>query len=289
VDVITLGSSHAHCAVLPMEMWRVAGVTALDVTGPSQPMPTTLAFLREALKTQDPQVVLLEVCLVDAPEPLSYRNKANFDTMPWGLPKIAGILNAAPVNQWEHLFVPLLSYHDRWTELQPGDFNPSKRRGLPFMRGALYLHDVEEVDEQPGRRNISEEGYVAGLPYVREIARLCGSRGIRLILFNAPPPHPALPSGEALMGRLAADLGTEFPDIDYLDMNDLRDVVGLDHASDFKDASHLNGSGATKVSVWLAHELQTAYGVPDRREEPLAERWNAALALYDAYVERARQ
>ena len=31
-DVVVLGSSRAYCSVLPMEMWRDSGITALDVT-----------------------------------------------------------------------------------------------------------------------------------------------------------------------------------------------------------------------------------------------------------------
>jgi hypothetical protein len=64
--------------------------------------------------------------------------------------------------------------------------------------------------------------------------------------------------------------------------------VGLDPALDFKDSSHVNGSGGTKISIWLAHELQRSYGVPDRRGEALAEQWDEDLARYDAYVERKR-
>jgi len=284
VDVITLGSSHAHCAILPMELWREAGITAANVTGPSQPMPTTLAFLQQALKTENPKVVLLETCLIDRPEPLSYRSKANFDPMPWGVPKVLGIVRAAPVEQWEFLFVPLLSYHDRWDQIGRGDFNPEKYARFSFMRGGLYVVEAEALDEVPQRRNISEDGYQRDLSYVREIARLCEQGDIDLILFNAPPADPVLPSGEMLLDRLEADLSGEFTDITYLDLNDHVEDLGLDPALHYKDSSHVNGLGGARISAWLARALQVDYGVPDRRSEPLARHWNEDLLRYDAYV-----
>jgi hypothetical protein len=60
LDALFLGSSHAHCSITPMEMWRESGVTGASITGPSQPLSITAAYLEEALHSQDPKVVMAD-------------------------------------------------------------------------------------------------------------------------------------------------------------------------------------------------------------------------------------
>lgn len=43
------------------------------------------------------------------------------------------------------------------------------------------------------------------------------------------------------------------------------DEVGLDFATDFRDVSHVNNSGAGKVTRYMAEFLEESYGLPNRR------------------------
>lgn len=284
VDVLALGSSHAHTAIMPMEMWRHAGVTAVNVTSSSQPMPVTLAYLDEAMRSQQPRVVLVEVCMIERPEPIAYRSQTNFDHMPWGSAKLRALVDTAPSDQWLQLMVPLVSYHDRWQELSRGDFNPAKYGQYPFMKGAYYLAESKPLSTASVERTIAEEGYVNDLRYIRDIAKLCREAGVQLILFSAPPVVPVLPDGVPLLDRLRADIQSEYPEAHYVDMNDYVDEAGLNLASDYKDESHVNGPGATKISVWLADYLQGEYRIPDHRSETWSDGWDADLSEYDEFV-----
>jgi hypothetical protein len=90
--------------------------------------------------------------------------------------------------------------------------------------------------------------------------------------------------GTPTLERLQDDLSPDLPSVQYLDVNDYLGELGLDVQSDFKDANHLNGSGATKLSRWLAMRLDERYGLTDHSHSDFAARWNDDLMLYDEYV-----
>jgi len=60
VDLLVLGSSHAFEDVNTGTMWKNYGMAAYDLCGSIQPMWNAYYYLREALKTQTPKLVVLE-------------------------------------------------------------------------------------------------------------------------------------------------------------------------------------------------------------------------------------
>jgi hypothetical protein len=274
-DVLVLGSSAAHCTVMPMEMWRSAGVTAIDVTSGGQSIPVTTAYYLQALDTQTPKVVMLEIRMVGGQEALKdlRRAHANLDRMPRGIPWLTAVLENVPPGAWGEFLFPI-------GNVRLGDFVPDRAR-FAYARGALYLPVTKSVDGRSVPTTVIPSAYRADLPYVRRIARLTREHGARLVVFAAPTFRPGQVDGTPVLERLRSDLASEFPDTLYLDLAQAARGVGVDLKTDYKDASHLNTKGAVKVSRWLAGYLTRDLGVPDRRQTPFAARWNADLLKYD--------
>jgi hypothetical protein len=282
-DVLVLGSSRTHCTVLPMEMWRHAGITAVDVTCGGQPIITTLAYLEQALQSQEPEVVLVEVSLTGMELP--YRDMPNahnnFDYMPVGLPRTEGILRSVSPTAWPEFFFPLQGYHSRWRELTGYDYLPDKRTRYGFARGALYLPEVQPQSGTVSYLGLVEGNYERDLGFIRDMADACARIDARMILFTGPSWNRLKVGDQPLLDRLKRDLEGEYPSLDYLDMNPVLPLVGVDPATDFKDADHVNHRGAVKLSVWLADHLRKQYGVVDHREDEMAARWSEDLRKYD--------
>jgi lysophospholipase L1-like esterase len=265
-DVLVLGSSAAHSTVMPMEMWRTAGITAIDVTSGGQSIPVTTAYYQQALETQRPKVVMLEIRMVGGQNALKdlRRAHANLDRMPRGTPWLTAVVENVPSGAWGEFLFPIRN-------LRLGDFVPDRAR-FAYARGALYLPVTKSVDASE---------YRADLPYVRRIARLTREQGTQLVIFAAPTFKPGQVDGTPILERLRSDLASEFPDTLYLDLAAAAREAGVDLKTDYKDASHLNTKGAVKVSRWLADYLTRDLGMPDRRQAPFAARWNADLVKYD--------
>lgn len=282
VDVLALGSSRTYCTILPMEMWRQDGVTGLDITGAIQTMPVTAAYLEQALKTHQPQVVMVELYMVGKRSTFDVNTAhKNLDYMPASLPKVGRVLESVDATGWFEVFFPLQQYHSRWTELRRSDFLADKHSRYAFGRGAMYLPDAKPVPDSPKVDGTSEEAYQLDLPSIRAMARACQKRDVQLVLFAAPSPYRLYVGDQPLLGRLKADLQAEFPSVGYLDMNAVAGTIGVDPATDYKDELHVNHRGGVKLSRWLAGHLVREYGLIDRRGEDFAARWNEDLRRYD--------
>ena len=280
-DVLALGSSHTHCTVLPMELWRETGVTALDVTSGGQVIPVTLSYLEESLKHQNPRVVLLEVHMVGA----TYRDIAsahnNLDYMPAGLPRVRGITRSVDASNWPEFFLPLQVYHSRWRELRAADFFPLKQSWYSYARGALYLPEVKPLDGDTSTLDVDEDAYQSDLSYLRKIAATCEARCAQLVLFASPSVLSRQVGGVPMLERLESDLSPEFASVRYLDLNSVAGKIGISYATDYKDEDHLNQRGAVKITRWLARYLVREFGLPDRRRAAFARRWDDDLRRYD--------
>jgi hypothetical protein len=72
-----------------------------------------------------------------------------------------------------------------------------------------------------------------------------------------------------LIKQIAKDNSIEFSSFNYD-----YDYIGLDFATDFNDASHLNYSGSCKFSEYLAKEILKRFQITDRRGNDHYESWN---------------
>jgi hypothetical protein len=61
VDVLVLGSSHAYQGINTSVLWNEYGYSAFNLCGAAQPIWNTYYYLEEALKTQTPKVIILDI------------------------------------------------------------------------------------------------------------------------------------------------------------------------------------------------------------------------------------
>ena len=60
IDVLALGSSHSFVDINPSVLYREYGIAGFDLGGSRQPFWNSYYYLKEALKTQKPEVIILE-------------------------------------------------------------------------------------------------------------------------------------------------------------------------------------------------------------------------------------
>ena len=117
IDVLFFGSSVTYCDVVPAVYWENSDLTAFVQAGPEQPLPLTLDYLKESLRTQSPKAVFVECTGIAFHKYMGF-TKTNIGQMPWGINRLhATFFNAEPEVRKGLLF-PLYFYHDRWTTLK---------------------------------------------------------------------------------------------------------------------------------------------------------------------------
>ena len=288
-DVLFLGDSQTLNGIIPMELYSEYGIASYNLAARNSRIPMTYWRLMNALDYATPKLVVLSVTDADKPErshPEGEWLHVALDGFPMSLTKAKAILDLTDVEGTDkygvpysdirtELFFPLRKYHSRWSSLEPEDFEPEYNT----QKGAVSIVHVSDPQVDAGlaapEECLPEEGH--GYVYLRRIIEACQSRDIPIMLCQPPYPiKPEIHKGTHTSAKIAAEYGV--PMLNFTDMNRV-----TDHYVDCGDpGSHLNASGARKLTDYLGQYLTDHYDLPDRREDAAYAHWDDQ---YDAYVD----
>jgi hypothetical protein len=147
---------------------------------------------------------------------------------------------------------PLLQFHDRWKSVDLDDIADNFFSQDYSARGYLSRDNVESQeimylsDDDGDEELISDESSEA----IMDIAALCNENDISLIFFKAPVTN---------WSRTDSDTVKDFMNehnLQFLDMHDYLNEIGIDAQEDFYNGSHLNCYGAEKATDFLGAYLK---------------------------------
>lgn len=285
-DVLFLGSSHMMNAVYPMELWKDYGIVSYNMGGHASTLCVSYWVLQNALDYTTPKVVVVDAMGISndykVHDTFEYMHHT-FDSFPMSMNKLKAVFDLVEESepgagdkfsrQMEILW-DFTTYHNRWSELTQEDFAiaASPEKGGE-MRVAVAT--PAEIPVVPADRKYQGNDY--GKQYLERIIRDCQARGIEVLLtfIPFPPDERRIMEANAIYD-IAEEYGVRY--INFLEEG------SVDFTTDCFDAgSHLNPSGAHKVTAHLGEILRTDYGIPDQRENPLYAHWQEDMAEYDLY------
>lgn len=288
-DVLFMGDSQVRHGILPLELYNKYGIASYNLGSGNCMLPVTYWKLLHALDYMTPKLVMLSVTDAERPE-LTYTKgewlHVAFDGFPMSLTKAKAILELTDQEGMDRngvlyrdvgkeLFFPLRKYHSRWSSLTPEDIRPAYNT----QKGAAPMVHVSDPHPDAALAGMDEylpeegNGYI----YLRKIIEECQRREIPIVLYL--PPYPIAPEahkGSHTSARIAEEYGV--PMINFVDMDRV-----VDYYTDCGDpGSHLNASGAKKLTDYLGQYLKDHYDLPDRREDAAYAHWNDE---WNAYVD----
>ncbi len=282
VDVLFLGTSLVHANINPTVMWEKTGIRAYDLSGSEQSLLTTLPYLKEALKTQRPKVVVMDLHMLSNRDlPLSENQKrSNLTMMPLGIAKFGAIGAATPAAEWPMYLIPIQQFHSRWNELKRKDFRPSKWRKDDgnFYLGYRMGDKVVPQQPSPERRDFNEELYTRNYRVVSDVIDVAENADAEVLLMVGPSSLVHL--HDAWIARLQTDLKRDHPEVRVLEAQVHTQAMGVDYRTDYYDKLHLNRVGAEKYSAWLGGLLANWYDLPRDSSGELDGVWRKELARY---------
>lgn len=288
-DVLFLGDSQVRAGILPMELYHKYGVTSYNLASSNCRLSMSYWKLMNVLDYMTPKLVMLSVTDVERPE-LTHDNSVRlheaYDAFPLTLTKARGIFELTDQDGTDRdgasyddvrmeLLFPLLKYHARWKELTKEDIHPvynTQKGAQPLVHVSDPTPDTQLADFN---ERLPEEGY--GFAYLRKIIEECQSRDIPIVLYQPPYPiNPDVHKGTHTCAAIAEEYGIEMLDFPAMDR-----VV--DYYTDCADpGSHLNFSGAYKLTDFLGRYMTEHYDLPDRRSDAAWAHWNDD---WNAYVD----
>ncbi len=282
IDVLYLGSSYAYCDINPALVYEHSGLTGYVMGGSEQTFALTYWYLKEALRTQTPQAVVIEATGLFF-QPYQNYTQVNVGYMPFSLNKLGAIFSHGTEEDLRlGLLFDLYFYHDRWKELTPGRVVQAL---TPVGRDDLKGHTaVDKVLEHAGDaptvadRDISPQVYRQNLADLARVLALCRARGIQAVLTVNPTYTQCT---QETYAKAMADVAELDPTVRFYNWSDRFAEVGLDPARHLYDGWHLNQDGAAVFSGWLGTFLKEELGlVPMAQSAGNTAAWTGSVAFW---------
>jgi len=257
IDVLVLGSSHAGMNIDQEVFWTNYGMSGYSLWGSIQPFWNTYYFLKEALKSQRPKVIILD--MYAATRDFEYSDDArqvtNILGMKPSLNKLEAVMATAPRARWKDLWMGMPIYHSRYSELTKDDFmhypwtkhlDSNKGSGYRYGTTADMPMTVKKTDERQPMTTKEEK-------YFRKIVETCKTEKIPLLLVTTPTAvrNDSQPYYN-YVDDLAKELGLTFFNFNLMD-----EVIDFKKEDFYSDNLHVNTNGGRKVSKYIADYICT--------------------------------
>jgi len=269
LDVINVGSSHVHCSINPVEIYKNTGITSYNLSAGFQSVWYSYYYVKEALKTQSPRVIVLDVFTLRLSDDTEFIPKASMNLL--AMKPSWDKWQAIKVSEAEdkgNIFWGFPQNHLRYRDLEVEEYND---KVCLNMMGYTYMGNIEPIreDEIVDTRSITDILPITEKSelYLRKTIELCQEKGIDIILVNSPWPHIKDEDEKRYnyIGKIADEYG-----IDFINGCLLTEELGIDYIRDNAgDGGHLNYDGSLKWSVYLGEYLKNHYDLPDHRNEEL--------------------
>lgn len=252
IDVLFLGASQMYSSVNAKMLNEEYGIKAFDFGASSQTIPTTLYYLKEALKTQSPKLVMVEVCDIYWGKSVDEQNLAwNYSANKLSKEKSESLIDISDgdlgiVTKYSF---PLLQYHSRWCQLNKNDFHydyDKSLRGYAPIEGTKAF-EIMYLSEAPGKEMKVPDVCVKS---IKEMARICAENRIKLVFFKVPISYWTRNDSKGVK-KFMTENGLE-----YIDLYDHLDEIGIDNTTDFFNNNHSNSSGANKTTRFIAEYIK---------------------------------
>lgn len=274
-DVLILGSSHAFEDFNTGTLWDEYGMASYVLAGSVQPMWNTYYYLREALKTQNPELIVLEgYCTTFSSE---YIDDSRIIKNNFGLKasqdKIDSIKASAPKERWYEFLLEYMQYHTRYNELSSADFLQNQGNRLyDDWKGFGCNMVTTSYDTWVDAKEITDRAalYEKTEEYYRKTIELAKENDIPIVVVISP--YAGLGQWDQQIFNTASDIAGEYG-VDCLNCNLLLDEIGIDWKTDAADVGHLNYRGSQKYSNYIGNWLKENFIISDRRGDDRYDSW----------------
>lgn len=273
LDYLFLGSSQLYSHIAPGVLWKEYGATSYDFAANEQPLWITYYYLKEALKTQRPKVIVLEVFTVYADEFEDEGvNHINLDDLPFSVNKIMAIRDSVPRDQQYSFYFELAKYHSTWSGYYPEKYKQSfvyekdPLKGYsPFVFARTYKDSAKaEV------KNVSQVTSIApkSKEWLLNIIELAKDEEIPILLLKTPNGNAERQSLYLDVEKIANE-----ENVPFLNLNEILD-----------GEAHVNVIQAEKITKYVGEYLTQKYPVKDKRSDNAYEEWNTDSERFYRYL-----
>lgn len=276
IDVLIVGSSHAYSSFDPRIFQEILDKNTYILATNSQTVTQTYYNVKEALKYQRPQIIILEAFSIDdnsnwqnggrddADFDKNWKKESNIDGMKPGLVKLEAICNQYTAGNWFYAGCRLIRCHQNWKDanlirsnykyLQNGVYSFECFRTSVSHMSPKVMKQYEDMDFNETPYTISDENE----KHFHMLAKLCRENDIQLYVVMAPMYDGYIEKINYNSQYESVNALVSSEQIPYLDCNTVYEEIGMipdDFEDAFSDVIHLNAQGAEKISRYVAKKI----------------------------------
>ncbi len=293
-DVVFIGDCEVYENFSPVTLWENYGIPSYIRGSAQQLIWQSYYLMEETFRYETPKVMVFNVLSMKYDTPASTGrasqreayNRMTLDGMKWSPSKWNSIQASMTDMEKEKggallYLIPLLRYHDRWSELKGEDFQYLFRKDAVSDAGYLMQVGVKPLTDPHASRPLVDYTLSPTCwEYLDKMVELCRSHGTRLVLIKAPTVYPVWwDQWDRQLETYAQENG-----LLYLNFLKSQEEIGIDWQTDTYDTGlHLNVYGAEKMSDYFGKILTEQCGLTDRRDDPaISAQWEAISETYRA-------
>lgn len=292
VDVALIGSSALYRFWIPPQAYEEQGFTSSMLYCAGQDVSTVPYLIEELMKTQNPDVILVENRRIVSErvqeiEKKRNQNRLNYYTqvlisgMRPSLTKYHLTDEVLKLDWGEKLeyMVPLLKYHENIYEYSMDKLIERDREDQIDNMVSLQKPTVDELEftlysEDKYTDDILTEKDFSMLDDIWEKAQEYGKKVVFLCM-----PYTSSARGQTLRAQMREYMDEK--GYEYIDLTIIPDEIGLDFKTDFSDGSHANVSGAKKTTSYLAQYLMENYEIETDHSSAVQSFWSDFVSEWD--------
>jgi len=284
IDIVFTGASSIYRGWDTMEAWHSYGITSWQLASPGQPGSMPIYLIREARKTQDPKLFIVDMkSMGRVPNKLEGRIRTVTDNMRFSLNRSEAVEYALDSyglsgirNKVKYQF-SLYLYHNRWAEVLESDLYDPRESMTQSTRLQRITFTTEPLEGHPSQTQERAKLGNAVKKNLRDLADFIKSEDVPVLFLNMP--YEINDEERAILNSVIDFL--EENDLDYLDLSQRADELGIVYKTDFYDRKHLNGWGSLKLTDWLSEYLKENYDPTDHRGDASVNAiWDTAYGSY---------
>lgn len=299
VDVLFVGTSHVYSDINPAIIWEKSGIATFNLATGGAGLWNSYYAIQEALKTQSPKLIVLELFGVTFPN-LEYRADREIMDANWGITNLItrweSLQVSAPKEKRIDFLLKFPYYHNRYKDIKKDDFEPYTHNytygsnqfflypqsSKKIYKGAVTLSKITPYEQLQDLSSITEVESIDKKSelYLEKIIKLARNEDIPLLFIVSP--YMGCSADDQKKYNYIKELAIKNK-IDYINFNLLVTELNLNPLTDFAEVSHLSYHGMKKYSEFLADYL--LYHYDDLSNKTEGKGWES----WDEYVKWENQ
>lgn len=289
IDMIYIGSSPVHPYWAAPLAWKEYGFTSASLATNVQQPRAVVFLLKEALKTQKPEVVIFELRMFTRPQRVFDQNEKResgirnvTDNMKISYNRFQCINRLVP--EWKEripYYFDIAKYHGAWKHLRKEDFSFYDYEKMDYRKGHLIkdqVVDLSQVWQDYGQLTETEPMPPEQEGYLRELLNYCKEQEITA-LFTVNPYTDITETVQKQFNYMANIIKNEYG-YNFINFNNLYEQMNVEFDKDFYNGGHMNTHGAEKFTRYLSAYLIEHYDLPDKRGNSQYQDWDFAYDFW---------